>query len=97
MRDSSSDSPNSDSEKPDRDEMRPMLVSQHLIREMNDNERIGLDFLIDCLENTSVCSITNFGTISVKVDDEIEIFLDVERTIRTGIRIRERMERARYP
>ena len=92
MRDSSSVSPNPDSEKPDWGEMRSMLAPQYLIREMNDNERTGLDFLIDCLENTSACSITNFGIISVKVDDEIGISLDVERTIRAGIQIRERME-----
>ncbi len=88
----SSDSPNSESNRPNWDEMRSMLVSDHLIGNMNDNEKTGLDFLIDCLQNTSACSIEDFGIISVKIDEEIEVTLDVQRTIRSGIRIRESME-----
>ena len=41
-----------------RERMRRHLVSEQLIRQMNENEGIGLDFLIDCIENTSACSIT---------------------------------------
>ncbi len=91
MRDSTWSSSNSDSEKSDRDEMRSMLVPQYLIREMNDNERIGLDFLIDCLENTSACYISAPGTVSTKFDDEVMVSLDVEQTVRKGIRRREDM------
>ena len=82
----------SDDRGEDRERMRRALVSEQLIRQMNENEGIGLDFLIDCIENTSACSITGSGTICFKIDDEIEISLDVERTVRNGIRIRKMME-----
>ena len=73
-------------DKSERGKIREMLVPQYLIKQMNESERIGLEFLIDCLENTSACSIPFLGTISTKIDDEIEISLDVEQTVIEGLR-----------
>ena len=65
----------------DRDSIREMLVPQYLIDKMSETEIVGLEFLVDSLENTSSCKFLKSGVIYTRVGEEIEIILDVEKTI----------------
>jgi hypothetical protein len=69
------------------DETRDAIISEDLYERMNRAERRGLKFLLDCLVNSNACEVDSEGNIVTRFENDVEIVLDVERTI--GKRISE--------
>ena len=66
------------------------LISPELLADLPQPECTALTLLVDAMINSTVCDIgPGRGQITAKVDDEIYITLDVEKTVRNRINKRE--------
>ena len=66
------------------------LIHPELLADLPQPECVALTLLVDAMINSTVCDIgPGRGQITAKVDDEIYITLDVEKTVRNRINKRE--------